>query len=137
MAASSSRAVSTSARSRPALLAPSFATYLSTALVTVMVRFRSPVLSTTRAVITLVMLPIGRGVVRPWLHNDRPVLSSTRSAPVAWIGGASRIAAYCAPVAPLATGAGAATAGAADNAPAARATTSTVSPGRRYRHGRP
>ena len=49
---------------RPALLASHSSTYPITADGMVIVRFRLPALITTRAVITLVMLVIGRSVFR-------------------------------------------------------------------------
>ena len=43
-------------------------------------RFSSPALITTRAVITLVMLAIGRSVFRPRLHSSRPVAATSIAA---------------------------------------------------------
>src|ERR1700735_235225 len=45
--------------------------------------FRSPARITTSAVITLVMLPIGRSVSTPRLHSSVPVAASASTAPLA------------------------------------------------------
>src|ERR1700691_1787255 len=49
----------------------------------VIVRLRSPALMTTSAVITLVMLPIGRSVFASRLHRTVPVDASARAAALA------------------------------------------------------
>src|SRR6266705_5545812 len=54
-----------------------------TAFGTRIFRFRSPALITTRAVITLVTLPIGRSVFRSRLHSCVPVAASASTPPVA------------------------------------------------------
>src|ERR1700735_4419264 len=46
--------------------------------------FRSPARITTSAVITLVMLPIGRSVSSPRLHSSVPVAASASTAPLAF-----------------------------------------------------
>src|SRR5580700_10634961 len=52
---------------------------------TVIVRFRSPALITTSAVMTFTMLPIGRSVLRSRLHKILPVAALARAAPFAFI----------------------------------------------------
>src|SRR6202453_2772679 len=52
---------------------------------TVIVRFRSPALSTTSAVMTFTMLPIGRSVLRSRLHKTLPVAALARAAPLTLI----------------------------------------------------
>src|SRR5271166_4322595 len=49
----------------------------------VIFRFRSPALITTKAVITLVMLAIGRSVFRPRLHSSLPVAAFSTAADLA------------------------------------------------------
>src|SRR5215471_9099034 len=87
MASSSCAAVSTSPAIRPALLAPLRCAYRTAAFVTVISRPRSPALSTTRAVMTLVMLPMGRETLASWLQSRAPVLRSTSSPPRTCTGG--------------------------------------------------
>jgi hypothetical protein len=60
IASSNWRAVSTSPAISPALLAPRLCTYRIAPLVTMISRPRSPARITSSAVITFVMLPIGR-----------------------------------------------------------------------------
>ena len=50
-------------------------------LLTLISRLRSPARSTISAVITLVMLPIGRGTLTSLAHSTAPVRAFTRSAP--------------------------------------------------------
>lgn len=52
---------------------------------TVIVRFRSPALITTSAVMTFTMLPIGRSVLRSRLHKILPVAALARAAPFTFI----------------------------------------------------
>src|SRR5277367_1785045 len=49
----------------------------------VMVRFRWPALITMKAVITLVMLAIGRSVFRPRLHSSLPLAAFSTAADLA------------------------------------------------------
>ena len=65
---------------RPALLALCARTYPVTADGMVIVRSRWPALITTKAVITLVMLAIGRSVFRPRLHSSLPVAAFSTAA---------------------------------------------------------
>src|SRR5215831_15845509 len=81
MAFRSWRAVRTSPARRPALLAP----WLTADAGTLIFRLRFPASITTRAVMTLVTLPIGRLVPGSRLHSCWPVPASARSAPSAWI----------------------------------------------------
>src|SRR5262245_34279516 len=83
MAFSNWRAVRTSPASRPALLAPWMATYLTADAGTLILRPRFPAWITTSAVMTLVTLPIGRLVPASRPHSFWPVPASARSAPSA------------------------------------------------------
>src|SRR5215831_4115581 len=83
MALSSWRAVRTSPARRPAVLAPWLATYVTAAAGTVIFRARFPAWITTSAVMTLVMLPIGRLVLGSRPHSFKPVPASARYAPSA------------------------------------------------------
>src|SRR4029077_1748608 len=74
------RAVSRSPGCRPALLALCERTYPVTVAGMVMARSRWPALSTRNAVITLVMLAIGRLVFRPRVHSSRPVAAFSTAA---------------------------------------------------------
>ena len=101
------------------MLASCSRTYATTADGTVIVRFRLPALITTKAVITLVMLAIGRSVFRPRLHSSLPVAAFSTAADLAptpagaaAAGGRSRSTALAAAVAAgMALAAGAARAG--------------------------
>ena len=64
----------------PALLALCACTYPVTAAGMVIVRSRWSALITTKAVITLVMLAIGRSVFRPRLHSSLPVAAFSTAA---------------------------------------------------------
>src|SRR5690242_1734921 len=84
MASSNSRAVSTSPRIKPALLAPRLCTYRMAPLVTLISRPRSPAWITSSAVITLVMLPIGLATPKSLAHSTTPVRASTSPPPQAF-----------------------------------------------------
>jgi len=75
--------VSLSPGRRPALLAWCARTYPVTADGMVIPRSRWPALITTKAVITLVMLAIGRSVFRPRLQSSLPVAAFSTAADLA------------------------------------------------------
>ena len=87
MASSSCWTVSRSPACSPALLASHRWVYDTAAAGTVSTWPRCPARSTTSAVMTLVMLPIGRLVSRPRLHSSAPVAAFSSAAPFAWTAG--------------------------------------------------
>src|SRR5215470_10417684 len=105
----------TSPGSRPAELAPCCFTYGMTKLGTVTGSFRWPAWITTSAVMTFVMLAIGRLMFSARLHSCRRVTAFTRSAPRA-----------CTPAGPAAAAAGRSGAAAAAVAGGAEAPTDEI-----------
>ena len=83
-AASSSCAVSTSPGRSAAVSPPYFQAYTNAAFGTWISRPRSPLSSTSRAVITLVMLAMGRSVSMPRPHSTWPVAASASAALLAF-----------------------------------------------------
>src|SRR5215831_16783225 len=131
MALSSWRAVRTSPARRPAVLAPWLATYVTAAAETVIFRARFPAWITISAVMTFVMLPIGRLVLGSRPHSFWPVPASARYAPSAATPvGAGVVASRLAGVIAAARAAAAALAGAAATT-AVRTTPATGSTRRR------